>query len=80
MICCSKVNLPTFSAHGQTDLSLVLCLRIEACHRLSYFVSIILTEALAGNKGETVKDRMKDVGTQNYEPTNKNSRQGLFSG
>jgi hypothetical protein len=32
-----------------------------------------LTEVLAENKGGTVRDRPKEVGAQNYEPTNRNS-------
>ena len=39
-----------------------------------------LAEVLAENKGGTVRNRLKEVGAQNYEPTNRNSIQGLVSG
>jgi hypothetical protein len=35
-----------------------------------------LTKVLAEGKGEIVRDRPKEAGVQNYEPTNRNSIQG----
>ena len=32
-----------------------------------------LSEVLAENKGGTARNRLKEVGVQNYEPTNRNS-------
>jgi hypothetical protein len=39
-----------------------------------------LTKVLAEGKGEIVRDRLKEAGVQNDEPTNRNSIQGLVSG
>ncbi len=38
---------------------------------------LLLTQVLAEDKGGTVRNRLKEVGVQNYEPTNRNSTQGL---
>jgi len=40
----------------------------------------ILAEVLAVGKGGIVRDRLKEAGAQSYEPTNRNSIQGLVSG
>ena len=40
----------------------------------------ILTKILAEDKGGIVRDRLKEVGVQSYEPTNRNSIQGPVSG
>jgi hypothetical protein len=40
----------------------------------------ILTKVLAEDKGGTAMDRLKEVGVQSYEPTNRNSIQGPVSG
>ena len=39
-----------------------------------------LTKVLAEGKGETVRDRLKEVRVQSYEPTNRNGIQGPVSG
>jgi hypothetical protein len=36
-------------------------------------MDIALAEVLAENKGGTARNRLKEVGVQNYEPTNRNS-------
>jgi len=40
----------------------------------------ILTKILAEDKGGTARDRLKEVGVQSYEPTNRNGIQGPVSG
>jgi len=40
----------------------------------------ILTKVLAEDKGGTARDRLKEVGVQSYEPTNRNGIQGPVSG
>jgi hypothetical protein len=40
----------------------------------------ILTKVLAEDKGGTAMDRLKEVGVQSYEPTNRNGIQGPVSG
>ncbi|MFZ2396877.1 MAG: hypothetical protein WAW09_11395, partial [Smithella sp.] len=39
-----------------------------------------LTKVLAEGKGGIARDRLKEAGVQNDEPTNRNSIQGLVSG
>jgi len=39
-------------------------------------MSNTLAQVLAEGKGGTVRDRPKEAGVQNYEPTNRNSIQG----
>ena len=39
-----------------------------------------LTKVLAEDKGGTARDRLKEVGVQSYEPTNRNGIQGPVSG
>jgi len=39
-----------------------------------------LTKVLAEGKGGIARDRPKEAGVQNDEPTNRNSIQGLVSG